>query len=70
MKYKVIDDYDYDYEVIACCNTEKEVENAIKQRVDDTDGECYIIVTKIDDFGYYRPLPLEKFGFINGKKGR
>ena len=70
MKYKVIDDYDYKDEVIACCNTEKEVENAIKQRIDATDGECYIIVTMLDSFGYYRPLPLEKFWFINGKKGR
>ena len=66
MKYKVIDDYDYNDEVIACCNTEKEVKNAIKQRIEDTDGECYIIVTMIDSFGYYRQQSLKKFGYTNG----
>ena len=66
MKYKIIDDYDYNDEVIACCNTEQEVKKAIKQRIEDTDGESYIIVSKIDDFGYYRPLSLKKFGYTNG----
>ena len=46
MKYKVIDDYDYNAEVIACCNTEREVKKVIRQRIEDTDGECYIIVKK------------------------
>ena len=69
MKYRVIDDYDYDDEVLGYFNNEKEVRKAIKQRIDDTDGECYIIVGVLDDFGYYRPQSLKKFGYTNGYNG-
>lgn len=66
MKYQVIDDYDCDAEVIGYYNSEKEVKKAIQTRIDDTDGECYIIVGVLDSFGYYRPISINKFGYTNG----
>ena len=47
-KYLVLDSYDLDLEpeILAYCNTLQNVKKAIKKRVDETDGECYIQVFK------------------------
>ena len=49
MSYRVIDAYDMDADVLGYASTKRELNGFINERVEDTDGECYIIVQKWDD---------------------
>jgi|GEM_PF-5139799 len=45
-KYKLIDAYDFEDEVIGYADTLEEVEDLINARNLDTDGECYLITSE------------------------
>jgi len=47
--YKVFDSYSEDMELLGTCDTIEEVLKIENQRVDETDGECYLLRTKRDD---------------------
>lgn len=43
MKYVVIDDYDNDLEVLGFADDQAGVKKLRDERIDDTDGECYLL---------------------------
>ena len=47
-KYLVVDNYELDMEVLGRANTMEEVEAIAKQRVVDTDTECYVLVLTLN----------------------
>ena len=44
--YEVFDNYDLDMESLGTAKNESEVRKICKERYDDTDGECWLLIKK------------------------
>lgn len=50
--YKVVDTYD-GYDLLGYADTREEANKLAEEQVEATDGECYIVIRKLEEDGKY-----------------